>query len=281
VQFLTIPGEGFPGLILGNPWGIEDASCPTQETPLDPARDNPPVPAWHAHAPFRFEAGLTQDFIGYMLPAWAFVSETGTYISTCHTDKDDKDSKGHQHKLEDEGVGPTASNAVATQLAALLDKHPDPVAHIVQGRYLYADGSTSRRPLATAADGSNQQAVAIWIAAAGASALTPGQGRILALNGVSAIGGRPANAGAVFMDYDGQPQTAPDLSTRGMLVRNADGSVAERDYLDLYPALSVTPLGKSAAVAAAPGRFGGALSFSLLLPLLLAARRRPAKRRKG
>src|SRR5207249_11831073 len=39
LQFIANPGEAFPALMLGGPWGIEDASCPN--------RENPPVPTWH------------------------------------------------------------------------------------------------------------------------------------------------------------------------------------------------------------------------------------------
>ena len=42
-------------------------------------------------------------------------------------------------------MGPTAGNLVAEHLTALLDKRPDPTAHIVRGRFVHADGSLSRR----------------------------------------------------------------------------------------------------------------------------------------
>src|SRR5439155_11531909 len=40
LQLLANPGEAFPALMLGSPWGIEDAGCDM--------RPNPPVPTWHA-----------------------------------------------------------------------------------------------------------------------------------------------------------------------------------------------------------------------------------------
>src|SRR5437660_4387467 len=57
LQFIVNPGEAFPGLMLGSPWGIEDASCPTAA--------NPPVPTWHASARHRFQLGLGDDLIAY------------------------------------------------------------------------------------------------------------------------------------------------------------------------------------------------------------------------
>jgi len=100
LQFIVNPGEAFPGLMLGSPWGIEDASCP--------ARDNPPVPTWHASAKHRFQVGLGDDLIGYEKPAWSFVYEPPTFTAPdCNTDP-----HGHSHSLESEAVGPAASNAV-------------------------------------------------------------------------------------------------------------------------------------------------------------------------
>ena len=129
LQFLVNPGEAFPGLVLGNPYGIEDASCDNLA--------NPPVPTWHASAPFRFQVGLGDDMIGYEKPAWSFW-DPAAYLptDTCATDP-----HNHHHGLEDESVGPAASNAVAQQLTALLDESPDPTADIRLGRFVKADGS--------------------------------------------------------------------------------------------------------------------------------------------
>ena len=33
LQFIANPGEAFPALMLGGPWGIEDASCPNRAEP--------------------------------------------------------------------------------------------------------------------------------------------------------------------------------------------------------------------------------------------------------
>ncbi|MDI3260853.1 MAG: hypothetical protein QJR02_14295 [Sinobacteraceae bacterium] len=225
-QLLANPGEAFPALMLGSPWGIEDAGCPD--------RPNPPVPTWHARARFRFQAGLANDFVGYQIPAWAFSATPGVFTTLCVNDRDDQDPKGHPHKLEDEGLGPDESNAMASQLTALLDETPDPAAHIVPGRYVHPDGQVDRKAAG---------AVAVWLAAPGATKLEADDGRLIALPGIARFGSRAVDAHGQFMDYDGQPQDAPDLATRGMVRIDAGGTLVERDYLDLYPALQTGLLG--------------------------------------
>src|SRR4051794_29122798 len=199
LQLIGNPGEAFPALMLGGPWGIDQAGCPE--------RPNPPVPTWHAHAKFRLQVGLANDMIGYEIPPWAYSSQPGVFTTsygddlTCVNDSSDKDPKGHQHKLETEGIGPTGSAMVAGALTDLLSKEPDGGARIVVGRYIQPDGSLTR----TAAG-----AVGIWIA---------GSGAIFAGHG-----------SATFMDYDGAAQPGgPDITTRGISQRG------RRFYLDVYP----------------------------------------------
>src|SRR5207249_2512544 len=166
------------------------ASCPD--------RPNPPVPDWHARGRWRFQIGLADDLIGYLIPAWGFSSEPGTYTTTCFNDDDNKDPRGHQHKLEDESVGPTAGNLVAQHLTALLDHRPDERAHIVQGRFLLPDGTRTRR-------------------AAGAVGIEVPDGRAFALSGITGFGDHPVAGHARFMDYGGAVQDRPDIRTRGMV----------------------------------------------------------------
>jgi hypothetical protein len=66
LQLLGNPGEAFPALMVGSPWGIEDAPCPS--------RANPSVPTWNADAAYRFQVGLADDMIGYLSPPWAYTS---------------------------------------------------------------------------------------------------------------------------------------------------------------------------------------------------------------
>jgi hypothetical protein len=215
LQMLANPAESFPGLMLGSPWGIEDAECPN--------RPNPSVPTWHARAPFRFQVGLANDLIGYMIPAWAAFTDPTLYtVDTCQSQK-------HSHGLDSESVGPTASNAVADQLTALLDKQPDPAAHIRLGRFVMPDGSLSHRP---------EGAVGVWLADPGSTELTPGHGTIVATKGIAGFGAHRADATGTFMDYDGAREDQADILTRGMLVATCKGDVAQRFYVNVYPALT-------------------------------------------
>lgn len=239
LQMIANPGEAFPALMVGSPWGMDEASCPE--------RPNPPVPAWHAKATHRLELGLADDMIGYQSPAWAFTSLPGALDyngvpATCFDDTDDVDPQGHQHKLETEGAGPSAGNLVAQHLTAILDKHPDPLAHIRLGRFVYADGSLSRRAELPKAGGGAKHAVAIWLAKKGTTALTPGTGRIVALKDVRSFGARKVRWHGEFMDYDGAAQPGADITTRGMQATRR-GRLRYRYYLNVYPALDETPLG--------------------------------------
>jgi hypothetical protein len=237
LQFIVNPGEAFPGLMLGNPWGIEDASCPRLA--------NPPVPTWHASARYRFQVGLGDDLIGYEKPAWSFLLAPPEFSSPdCNTDP-----RNHSHSLESEAVGPTASNMVAEKLTDLLDQNPDPTAEIRIGRFVKADG-TLTDPIGTddqvAPGHFPKDAVAIWLATPGFTTLTPqpgedDSGTIVALPNIGSFGTRPVDANGVFMDFDGAEETSgPDVMTRGMLVKAGDGSVQKRYYVNVYPSLAVT-----------------------------------------
>src|SRR6185503_10118325 len=232
LQFIANPGEAFPALMLGGPWGIEDASCPN--------RANPAVPTWHARGRFRFQAGLADDLIGYEKPAWSFLYDTpGSFTPTDCT----SDPHNHSHSLEDEAVGPTAGNMVAENLAALLDQKPDPAAEIRLGRYVKADGTLTdaySAPLDQGAPGHfPTDAVAIWLAAPGFTTLDaePGHadsGTIVALSSIGFFGDRRVDANGDFMDFDGAATPGgPDVTTRGMLVNGAGGNVAKRYYVNV------------------------------------------------
>jgi hypothetical protein len=226
LQLISNPGEAFPALMLGSPFGVEDTPC-TQPDTVD--RSNPNIPTWRGHAAYRFQVGLANDLIGYELPAWAYVDAQGVYPTPCFNDQNSVDSKGHQHKLETEGVGPTASNRMANESAALLAKRPDPIAQVRLGRYVMPDGKLSRRAAG---------AVAVWLTDRGSTTLAPGKGSIVAIKGVGGFGTQAIDRTGVFMDYDGADQAGPDITTRGMLTFDCSARPGARYYLDLYPALS-------------------------------------------
>ena len=257
LQMLLWPGETFPALAVGSPWGIEDAPCAD--------RANPPVAAWHAGATWRFEVGLADDMLGYLLPPWAFATEPGFTQSTCTTDPNaDKDSKGHQHKLEDESVGWDAAGDIATQLSALLDRDPvvrDTTASIQTGRFVLADGTLSHSPAG---------AVALWLTDPQSTSLTPGTGTLVALPGIRGFGTGTSrvvpDAYGEFIDYDGTVQPGgPDITTRGMAVVDGDGGVVHRWYADVYPALTGSSLG---AADGGPGATLPEVPAAVLLPIV-------------
>jgi hypothetical protein len=231
MQMLDIPGEAFPALILGSPFSQDTESCP---------RPNPSVPMWHAHGLFRFSVGLADDEIGYLIPAWGFASGTPGLFNndTCY-----QDEHGHGHKLESESVGPTSANDVANNLTALLEQQgTDPTAHIVLGRYVLPNGSFSSWPTG---------AVGVLIAPAGSTTkLDPGGGTLLGDPSVKAFGRRTVDARGVFMDYDGQPQAGPDVTTRGIMLLGPNGCVTARYYVNVFPDLS-SPSNLGSAVSAA------------------------------
>jgi hypothetical protein len=99
-----------------------------------------------------------------------------------------------------------------------------------------ADGSYSRWPTAAAG---------VLIPAAPSTALDPSAGVLIGGPGTDAFGSRAVDQHGVFMDYDGQPQARPDVTTRGIMILGADGCVAARYYLDVFPTLdSSHPLGQ-------------------------------------
>jgi hypothetical protein len=238
LQLISNPGEAFPALVLGSPFGKDEVACPN--------RPNPPVPTWRAHAAYRFQVGLADDLIGYEIPPWSFI-EPGVF-TTDECDLSDHDRKGHKHKLESEGVGPTASTAVAEGLTSLVTSHGvDPAAVIRPGRFVLPDGTLTRRP-----DG----AVGVWVAgSADATELTPGKGTIVARDGITGFGTRAVSKSGRMMDYDGIDQTgAGDVTTRGMVVFKCSGGPATRYYLDVYPNLSApTKLGAATKGHVNPG----------------------------
>ncbi len=216
LQLIDNPGEAFPALMLGSPFGSEEESC---------NRPNPEVPTWHARALFRFQVGLADDLVGYLIPAWGFASGTPGLFSgdSCY-----QDQSGHRHKLESESVGPTGSNDVANRLAELLDREPDPSAHVIPGRFVLADGSYSRWPTG---------AVGIISPPRSSQSLNANAGLLVGAPRIAGFGRRSVRLHGVFMDYDGQPQGAPDITTRGMMLLDSRGCVRARYYLDVFQAL--------------------------------------------
>jgi hypothetical protein len=235
LQLIQNPAESFPALMLGSPFGIDEESCD---------RPNPAVPTWHARAPFRFQVGLADDLIGYLIPAWGFASGTpGLFSDPCY-----QDMHGHGHKLESESVGPTGGNDVANATAAMLAASPDPIAHVVDaGRFVLPDGSLARWPT-------------------GAAGALLADGTTIGAPTTAGFGSRAVDRSGVFMDYDGQPQQRPDVTTRGMMVLDPHGCPVARYYLNVFPASSAKSPGHARTgprVTPPDACSGGALAAGL------------------
>jgi len=164
--------------------------------------------------------------LGYLIPAWGFSTQPGFFTTTCFNDQDDKDQRGHKHKLESESVGPTGANLVAAHLSGLLDASPGAKAEIRPGRFVRPDGSLSRSPLG---------AVGLWVA----GPEDGGSGLLFGVRGVASFGSRPVDGRGQFIDYDAVSQSGPDLLTHGM------AAAGKRVYVDVYPDVSAPTLGAS------------------------------------
>ena len=234
LQILVNPGEGYPALIEGHPFGAEQMACPE--------RAQPPVPAWHARAEHKLEMGLGDDMIGYEIPGPAWFANPAVVVDlTCplgaqFTNDATKDNDQHDeyHKLESESTGPDGGSIVASHLAALADSFGGAPRAIASGRFLLPSGMFTRK----GADGP----VGIWLLPPGATSFAPGSGFIVALPGITRFGSARATYHGMFMDFDGRSQSAPDINTRGMLVTGPHGSVV-RYFLDPYAVLSGSPPG--------------------------------------
>jgi hypothetical protein len=228
LQMLVNPGEAYPALIEGHPFGVEEMACP--------GRAEPPVPAWHARAKHKLEMGLGNDMIGYEIPSPAWFSDPAVVIDpTCPPSAQllddptaDYDQHNQYHKLESESAGPDAGNLVAQNLTALADGFGGPATVIRYGRFLTSDGHFTRK----GADGP----VGMWLVPPGATAFAPGSGIIVALPGIHAFGTTPVTYHGVFIDFDGRPQSAADIDTRGMLVSGPHGTVTWY-FMDPYAQL--------------------------------------------
>ncbi|HLW17749.1 MAG TPA: hypothetical protein VKV69_10370, partial [Actinomycetota bacterium] len=224
LQMLVNPGESYPVLMEGSPWGVEQMSCPS--------RSMPPVPAWHATASHKLEMGLGDDMVGYEIPGPAWFADPAVVVDpTCplgaqfNSDPtSDYDRRNEYHKLESESTGPDGGTLVASHLSALVASFGGAPRTIAPGRFVMASGLFTRR----GADGP----VGLWLSS----------GVVVALSGVSSFGSTPVTYHGVFMDFDGRAQSGPDINTRGMLVFGKHGSVM-RFFMDPYPLIGLSSLG--------------------------------------
>ena len=89
------------------------------------------------------------------------------------------------------------------------------------------------------------------VASKGSASLNPAGGLLIGEPGAGAFGRRRVDAQGLFMDYDGQPQASPDVTTRGIMILDSQGCVVARYYLDVFPNLD-TPSALGAVKRVAP-----------------------------
>ena len=232
LDLIANPGEAFPALTKGSHWGT-DEGCTT--------RANPPVPSQHSTAGYRWDVGLADDMVGYLIPAWGWDADRTVYLNPLDScASNDTAEGGHHHALEDESLGPDAGNYIATHLASVLDRF-DTGAHnpIASGRYLFADGTVSRRPYIApfARDGVVDPTVH-------AIGVVGDSGAVVMLPGFDTAGSKHATAHGTFVDFDGHPQTAADQATRGMTLLEAVPGVAAGTtfFLDVFGPSGIRPV---------------------------------------
>src|SRR6185503_19608096 len=100
----------------------------------------------------------------------------------------------------------------------------DPIATIRLGRFVMPDGTLSRRAAG---------AIGIVVTEGVCSSLARGETKLITLPSVTDVAGRAPDATGGFMDYDGQPERAPDLLTRGMWAGGAATAPAARYYVNV------------------------------------------------
>jgi hypothetical protein len=224
LEFIANPGEAFPALMKGSHWG-QNESCGS--------RENPPVPTYYSGAKYRWDMGLANDMIGYELPAWGWDESAAVYTSPddpCSQQSSSGD-KGHHHALESESLGPVAGNIVAKHLVAILEQMDGSgVNDIQEGRYLFDDGTLSRRPYEApfSPDGVVLPTRhAVGIVSFGGPAFTT-----YALPSFS--GPFHLDGAGFFVDFDGHVQNEADQTTRGMKI--GDRTL----FLNVWPDINTT-----------------------------------------
>ena len=134
--------------MLGSRWGIEDVPGRVPG-PCQPARAR----RWLSHARHRLQVGLADDFIGYLIPPWAYIGEAGAISTT--------DGPRLQHRRRLDGLGRPPPQArdrgrrarrppgswPPTWPTLSWTPRPSPAAEVVPGRFVLADGTLSRSPI--------------------------------------------------------------------------------------------------------------------------------------
>jgi hypothetical protein len=224
-EFLTVPGEVFPYVIVRGFQGPQDMPFP------DEAMSPWVMP--HASKPYRFIEGLGEDMLGYL-----FSQNNATAVPEAEPQRGayfpSDDRFGCSHDDDGEAASGNAGTIVAQHLIDVLERvGNDPNQRIEVGRYVLSDGTLSRNPIG----------VGPLRCDPGADVFTPDPGGgAVAIRVWNADGTSQTIVPAGFIDSGGRPQTHPDMSTRGVWVPGAGEKsfvegVSQRIWLDVFPDL--------------------------------------------
>ena len=228
-EFMAVPGEVFPYVMIRGFQGPQDMPFP------DEAMSPWAMP--HASKPFRFTEGLGEDMIGYL-----FSQNDATGVPEAEPQRgayfaSGGDRFGCSHDDDSESTGGDSGSIVARHLIDALERlGTDPRQRVLAGRYVFRDGMLSRNPIGTGAlrcDPSNDTFT-----------LDPNGGAV-AVKVFYPDGSSRMIVPAGFINSDGRPRAAPDMTTRGIWVPGAGETsfiegVSKRIWLDVFPNLPGT-----------------------------------------
>jgi hypothetical protein len=224
-EFMSVPGEVFPYVLLRGFQGPEDMPFPNEQ-----------MSPWvmpHASKPFRFIEGLGEDMLGYL-----FSQNNATGVPEAEPQRGaylpQDDRFGCSHDDDSEAASGNAGTIVADHLIHLLAQvGTDPRQRIRVGRYVISSGALSRNPIGTGA---------LRCDAAGRAFTPDPNGGAVAIRVWAPDGSSRTITPGGFIDSGGRPQAHPDMSTRGVWVRSAGErtfkeGVSRRIWLDVFPAV--------------------------------------------
>jgi hypothetical protein len=229
-QFVTTPGEVFPFTYVHDFSGPDDLALP----------EFGPVHGWVMAAlsgRWRFIEGLGEDMVGYIFPRSNAVDvPTPAHFAN---DPGDVDRFGCGHSDDGEAAAEAAGDLLNDAVLSLLPPSHKRADRVRVGRYVWPDGSLHRNPIGEGRLGCDSAssgfvaapdggAIAVWALSPGSATFNRGAGKVYRLQDTPTFG--PAHRNAQWMDVRGQPQSAPGMQTRGVILGGR-----ERVWLDVFP----------------------------------------------
>ena len=186
---------------------------------------------------WRFIEGLGEDMVGYIFPRSNAVDvPTPAHFAN---DPGDVDRFGCGHSDDGEAAAEAAGDLLNDAVLSLLPPSHKRAGRVRVGRYVWPDGSLHRNPIGEGRLGCDSAssgfvaapdggAIAVWVLSPGSATFKRGAGKVYRLQDTPTFG--PAHRNAQWMDVRGQPQSAPGMQTRGVILGSR-----ERVWLDVFP----------------------------------------------